>query len=1125
MRIGLLGTLTVHGDTGQQVRIGGHRVRLLLIALAIDAGRVVPAYSLIDRLWDADPPANAANALQSAISRLRACLRAGNLGDELIESHPVGYRLAIPPGDVDAVAFEELAGAGRRALESGDPAAARPLLREALAGWRGPALADAEGMEFAAGLAARLTEARERAALDLIEAGLALGETEQPIAGLRALTAADPLAERPRGLLMRALAGSGRRAEALALYEQTRDLLADRLGVDPSPRLERIYLDILRQDLDHAPEGEPGREPTAGRDAPGPASQRTGAGDPPPGAAIRRPLTSFVGREDDIARVLAMLAGQRLVTLTGPGGAGKTRLAVELAAGLADDPARWPWRPWFVDLTPVADTDDVPFAVLHALGVRDGGLMARSGSGPPAAPADPVTRLAAVLGSGEHLLILDNCEHVVGAAAALAEELLARCPAARILATSREPLRIGGERLWPVSPLPEPAALRLLTDRAAAVRPDFAADESNAADLARICRALDGMPLAIELAAARLRVLPPAQLAARLDARFQVLTTGSRTAAERHQTLWAVVDWSWELLSAPEQLLARRLAMFAGGATLTAAEQVCQDADLPGEAILPGLLGLVEKSFLVADDAADPDGDPRYTMLETIRAYCAQRLADSGEEPAVRRRFAGHFLDLAQTADPLLRGARQRPWMRRLAAEQDNIGAAVRWALDNHEPDLALRFGQALSWFWLLRGQRREIAALAEEILAVSAPPDGQEPGSGDAATAAARAVCALIALNSNWNLDGLRQPLVAAERLVLTEVRARRAGEGDRCRYHPLVLLAAIMVPLYDRHDADQALDLIVAHFDAPDPWTRWAARAMHSIFALSLGRTADVARECAEALVGFRALGDRWGTALTLTSRAELAMLAGDFAAAIADLEEAVSLGRELTDWQDTAQMHAYLAKSRSRLGDRQAALADLEQAERIVRANGDPSGDLWIYYIRAELAWLAGDLAEAGAICRKLEAMLPDTSPMIWSFRALVEARRGLADLRSGGAGDGAGTLFAALGHARDSMDRSAVATVLDALAAAVLAGPDPGVPAPGRPDPGVSRAEQAAAVLGAAHAVRGAFDHASLDAPDARAAARRVLGDAGFAAAYQRGLDLTYDAALALGQDAAGQLLRR
>ncbi|MHB1597254.1 MAG: ATP-binding protein, partial [Streptosporangiaceae bacterium] len=895
----------------------------------------------------------------------------------------------------------------------------------------------------AAGLAARLTEARERASLDLIEAGLALGETEQPIAGLRALTAADPLAERPRGLLMRALAGSGRRAEALALYEQTRGLLADRLGVDPSPRLERIYLDILRQDLDHAPGREPEREPTAGGDETGLERQRTAAGDPPPpGAAIRRPLTSFVGRADDVARVLAMLASQRLVTLTGPGGAGKTRLAVELAAGLADDQDRRPWRPWFVDLTPVTDADDVPYAVLHALGVRDGGLMARSGSGPPAAPTDPVTRLAAVLGSGEHLLILDNCEHVVGAAAVLAEEILARCPATRILATSREPLRIGGERLWPVSPLPEPAALRLLTDRAVAVRPDFTADESNAADLARICRAMDGMPLAIELAAARLRALPPAQLAARLDARFQVLTTGSRTAAERHQTLWAVVDWSWELLSAPEQLLARRLAMFAGGATLTAAEQVCQDADLPGEGILPGLLGLAEKSFLVVDHAADPDGDPRYTMLETIRAYCAQRLADSGEEPAVRRRFASHFLDLAQTADPLLRGARQRPWMRRLAAEQDNIGAAVRWALDNHEPDLALRFGQALSWFWLLRGQRRETADLAEEILAVSAPPDGQEPGSGDVATAAARAVCALIALNSNWNLDGLRQPLVAAEHLVLAEVRARHTGEAGRCGYHPLVLLAAIMVPLYDRHDADQALDLIVAHFDAPDPWTRWAARAMHSIFALSLGRTPDVASECAQALAGFRALGDRWGTALTLTSQAELAMLAGDFAAAIADLEEAVSLGRELTDWQDTAQMHAYLAKSRSRLGDRQGALSDLEQAEQIVRANGDPSGDLWIYYIRAELAWLAGDLAEAGAICRKLETMLPDTSPMIWSFRALVEARRGLADLRSGAAGDGAGTLLAALGHARESMDRSAVATVLDALAAAVLAGPDPG-----------------------------------------------------------------------------------
>ena len=1107
MRIGLLGTLTVHGDAGQPVRIGGQRVRVLLIALAIDAGRIVPAYSLIDRLWEADPPANAANALQSVVSRLRACLRAGGVADGVIESHPAGYRLAIVPGDVDAAAFEELAAAGRRALESGDPAAARPLLRQALAAWRGPALADADGMAFATGPSARLTESRERAALDLIEAGLALGETEQPIGDLRALTEADPLAERPRGLLMRALAGSGRRAEALALYEQTRDLFADRLGADPSPRLERIYLDILREDLDDQPEQH--------------QPERRAAGDPlPPGAVVRRPLTSFVGREDDVARVLALLADQRLVTLTGPGGAGKTRLAVELAAGLADDPDRLPWRAWFVDLTPVTDADDVPFAILHALGVRDGGLMARTGSGLPATPADPVTRLAAILGSSEHLLILDNCEHVVGAAAALAEEILARCPAARILATSREPLRIGGERLWPVSPLADDAAVRLLTDRATAVRPGFAADESAAADLTLICRALDGMPLAIELAAARLRTLSPAQLAARLSTRFELLTGGSRTAAERHQTLWAVVDWSWELLSPPEQLLARRLAVFAGGATLGAAEQVCRDTGLPVDGVLPAMFGLVEKSFLVVDDAADPGGDPRYKMLETIRAYCAQRLAGSGEEADVRRRFAEYFLDLAQTADPLLRGAEQQPWMRRLMAEQDNISAALRWTLDNGEPDMPLRFGQALSWFWLLRGQRREIAALAQEILTASAPPAGDDPASGDAATVAARAVCALIALNTSWDLDGLRQPLAAAEHLVLTEVRARRAGEADRCRYHPMVLLAAIMVALYDRRDADQALDLIVAHFDAPDPWTRSAARAMHAIFALSLGRTGDVARECAEALAGFRALGDRWGAALALTSQAELAMLAGDFPAAIASLEEAVALGQELTDWQDTAQMHAYLAKSRSRLGDRQAAADHLDQAERIIRANGDPSGDLWIYHTRAELAWLAGDLAEAGALCRKLEASIPDTSTMIWSFRALVEARRGLADLRTGAAEDSADTLLVALGHARDSMDRSAVAAVMDVLAAAVLAGPNPG-----GPDPGVPSAERAAMMLGAAHGVRGVFDHSSLDAPGARELARQILGAAGFATAYERGQRLGYDEALALAQDAVGQFLRR
>src|SRR5579863_2651864 len=358
VRIGLLGPLAVHDEAGRPVRVGGSLVRLLLILLALDAGRVVPAYSLIERLWDGEPPANAANSLQSLVSRLRTSLRQAGLGGQVIESHPAGYRLAVLPDEVDAVAFERLARDGSTALAAGDPNTAAALLREALGAWRGPALADAPGARFAAGPAARLEELRTRAALDLIEAGLALGESDGLVGELRDMIAADPVAERPRGLLMRALYAAGRQAEALAVYTELRELLASDLGVDPSPQIERIYLGVLRQDL-QAPAGN--RQPAE----PGRPVRLTG---------VRKPLTSFVGRDEDVARVVKMLAEGRLVTLTGPGGAGTTRLA-EQARGSGD------CRVWFVELAPVAEPGEVPYAVLHTLGIRDVPVITMAAAG------------------------------------------------------------------------------------------------------------------------------------------------------------------------------------------------------------------------------------------------------------------------------------------------------------------------------------------------------------------------------------------------------------------------------------------------------------------------------------------------------------------------------------------------------------------------------------------------------------------------------------------------------------------------------------------------------------------------------------------------------------------------
>ena len=513
--------------------------------LALNAGRVVPVGSLAGQIWPDDPPGNPGNALQTLVSRLRAELRQAGIGD-VIESHPAGYRLAVPPEAVDVMAFETLAARGRRALADGDVGEAARVLRDALLAWRGQPLVDAAGCDFADAAAAKLTELRSSVLADRIEADLALGEGASLVGELRVLLSADPLAERPRALLMRALYAAGRQAEAIAPYHEGRELLADQLGVDPSAQLEQVYLGILR--------GGPASL-TSSR-----ARTMVHARAPVPTARVQSPLTSFVGRDEDVPRVLKNLRAARLVTLTGPGGVGKTRLAAE-ASGRLDVAA------WFVPLAPVTDPAEVAYAVLDTLGIREP-VIARRAAGPGAGPLD---RLTAALGDRDEVTGPGQlrARHRGGRRARRARP--GRCPRMRILATSRQPLRIDGETLCPVPPLPVPPApapaasprclravasygsVRLLRDRAVAVRPDFELDEANAAAVAWICRALDGMPLAIELAAVWLRTLTPAQLAERLDNRFALLTGGSRTALPRHRTLRAVVDWSWDLLSAPSR--------------------------------------------------------------------------------------------------------------------------------------------------------------------------------------------------------------------------------------------------------------------------------------------------------------------------------------------------------------------------------------------------------------------------------------------------------------------------------------------------------------------------------------------------------------------------------------------
>ncbi|MCM2424974.1 BTAD domain-containing putative transcriptional regulator [Streptomyces sp. RKAG337] len=655
MWVALLGPVRVLRADGTPVNVGGPLVRTLLTLLAVEPGRTVPADQLVDALWGERTPANAANALQTLVKRLRAAL-----GPELpIVAGSFGYALAIEPEDVDVQRFTRLAAQGRVALRRGDANSAAALLDEALELWRGPAPSELRFLEDQ-----RLDSVEARA-----DAYLALGRAAELVRELAAAAAAQPLRESLAARLIRAQAAAGLRSEATETFERTRDLLAGELGVDPSPALA----EALRSTM--LPVGPP--------------------------TNLRSRLTSFVGMDAEVVRTGALLDVTRLVTLVGPGGVGKTRLACEAAIRLAD---RWPSGSWLVELAPVTDGASVGSAILSALGVRD------------ILEGDPSDQLVAVLTGKRLLLIVDNCEHLLQAVAPLIDGILARCPELTVLCTSREPLGVDGEMLCPVPPLALPPAdatvaeaagfpaVRLLTDRAVAVRPGFVLDKDNCADVCAICRRLDGLPLAIELAAARLRALSPARIAARLDDRFRLLTGGSRAVLPRHQTLRAVVAWRWESLTGPERELARRLSVFSGTATMDSAERVC------GGDVLESLTSLVDKSLV------ETDGE-RYWMLETIRAYAAEELEAAGESTAVARTHADYFLDLVERAEPMLRTSEQADWIARLTVENDNCVAALDWAISAGDVERALRLCGALVWYWLLRGCRAEADLWLHRVL------------------------------------------------------------------------------------------------------------------------------------------------------------------------------------------------------------------------------------------------------------------------------------------------------------------------------------------------------------------------------------------------------------------------
>lgn len=1090
MRLGVLGPLGVWTAEGAEVRVPELKVRALLAHLLAHHGRTVSADRLIEALWGRDLPGNPRGALQTKVWQLRRALEMAEPGGHaLVVSRAPGYELRAGPDTVDAARFQELLDRARQAAE---PRARAALLADALALWRGPAFADFADEDFARATAARLDEQRLTAVEELAEARLELGQHALVADELSELTALHPLRERMRAAHVRALYLAGRQDEALGGYTELRTRLAEELGVDPGPGLTALHRSVLTQDPALA------------------------APPPPAGPTVRPPgnvpaeLTGLIGRAEAVGELRALLRAHRLVTLTGPGGVGKTRLAlataraveaefpggIHLAEFAALDPA---------PATPGAGRTEVDEVLGALLGLRDGTAHPRG------APPDFAARVAHALGDRPVLLVLDNCEHVAGPVARLAERLLRAAPALRVLATGQAPLGITGERLEEVPPLqlPDPAndlspadvrqfgAVELFVARATAVAPRFALDELTLDAVVSVCRRLDGIPLALEMAATRVRALGVHELAARLDDRFHLLAVGSRGAPARQRTLRATIDWSWGLLGDRERAVLRRLAVHADGCTLAAAEDVCAGDGVDRAEVLDLLARLVDSSLLVM---TEPDGSegPRYRMLESVAAYAAERLAESGESTALRRRHRAHYAALAEQAGPHLRGHGQRRWLRRLDAENANVRSALESALRAGDGECALRLVNAMAWYWYLRGRNSEAVRSLTQALSV--------PGAPAAPAARASAWLGGFRLLLGGSADPVGEYRVALQPYEDVDDPLGRA--------HAQWFVASNLYGVGDPEPSRRLIESALTAFrELGDRWGEAAALAARSFHAELRGDFGALRRHGERSLELFRELGDQWGQLRAMAPLQELAEVTGDYGQAGRLRREGLRMAESLELWPEVSFHLSGLGRVALLTRDHARARDFHERARRLAVARSDVFGEQYAEIGLGMGARRAGDLDAAETHMRRVLELHrqmgyePEAPALILAELGFIAELRGEADtalrlqLDGLAAACGTGLLPLALG--------------LEGLAGArALAG----------------EAGHAALLLGAAAAARRSVgaplpEGERDDVARIEARVRTVLDASAFDAAYERGAatsvdDLLQDLSPAAGTGAAG-----
>jgi predicted ATPase/DNA-binding SARP family transcriptional activator len=886
----VLGPLEVVA-TGQPLDLGTPRQRTLLGLLLVHAGEVVSYDRVVEDLWDGDPPATARHTLQGYVHRLRRTLGADAWR---LTTRPPGYQLKVSTGELDAQRFQDLATAGRRALVRDDPQAAADELAAGLGLWRGPLLADLDEVAALEPERARLEALRLTALEDRIEADLALGGHGGLVAELETLLADHPYRERLWGQLMLALYRSGRQADALQAFHRARQVLDEDLGLEPSRWLRRRQEQILLQD--------PALE------APDPT--------PPPRPQHHLPAqrTSFVGRRRELAELQGLLQARRLVCVTGPPGSGKTRLAVEVAASLLE---AFPHGAWFVSLAEVADPELVRSAVATALAVPEL---------PERAAAQALTDH---LRTRRLLLVLDNFEHLLPAVVVTAQ-LLDAAPGLTVLATSRTPLRLSGEQEYPLAPLPLPRpeelatdpggndALALFADRASAVDPHFVLGADNASLIAEVVARLDGLPLAIELAAARLRLFPLEELARRLSPAVPLLTGGPVDHAARQRTLRDAIAWSDRLLGPADRALLRRLGVFQGGFILEAAEAVAHGP--PVTDLVAGIATLVEGSLL--GRPVEP-GQARFSMLETIREYALEQLRAAGEDNAIGDRHARFYAALVEQAEPKLTGADQARWLDQLEAEHANLQATLRWASQTGDTEMALLLAARLWRFWQLRGHFAEGRRWLEDVLAAEGP----------ASMARAKALVGLAGLcywQGDWD---------AAEAAY---GQARELAKGLEDWWLELEALFGLAFTLACHRGELQAAAPIEQQFQAiisehPEPLAiglGLATSQMMRLFAGDLDGARFYGEQC---LAGTRALGERWYESQILRTLALTSMLQGRHQQAEEELRECLEVALELGDLAGVAIDLDRLGQAAVALGRPERAVVLAAAADRLRESVG--------------------------------------------------------------------------------------------------------------------------------------------------------------------------------------------